>query len=281
MNIFRHKLCPLCGSDKIIKSGDISYEVPVFFSNHEIGIESNPELWRCGSCKSAFVQNIVPEEDAKRLYSEGTGDRWSNLPFSEKQIEEIVGELSKLLRPGIKVLDIGSNTGELLDYAHSKGCTTYGVEFSQRARIISERKGHKIFSSLSEVKGSFDIITAFDLIEHLYAPCLFINKCKGMLSSQGVLIIQTGDISSLSARVAKAKWWYIKYPEHIVFPSKKYFSFHSGLVVKKWLRTYANKSYRYPLNVVCHEFIIKKFKGKYTGIPSLGPDHVFVIMGKI
>ena len=73
------------------------------------------------------------------------------------------------------VLDIGCNTGVLLDFAHNYTKHTYGVEYSEMARKITARKGHKTYEYSIQIPENvkFDIIFAFDLIEHLYMVSSF------------------------------------------------------------------------------------------------------------
>ena len=281
-NNHRHKSCPFCMSTEIRKTGNITYKSPVEFSTHIVDIEFPPELWKCRNCKSWFIQNIVPEETALQLYSEGSSsERWSRLPYEERKPGEVIEALAGLFTAKTSVLDIGCNTGELLDFAKSKGCSTSGIDLSISCRDILESKGHKYYSSFDDTVGSrFDVITAFDLIEHLYDVHSFLKYCSERLERNGVLVISTGDISSLSARISQAKWWYIRPPEHILFPSTIFFRDYSGFHIKNRLRTYASVGYIKPFSRVLFEFMKGMIKGDYSGLPSLGADHVFVVLTK-
>jgi len=281
-NDYRYKRCPLCNSTDIRKSGDISYAAPVSFSTQPVILELTPELWKCQNCISCFSQNIVPENITVRLYSQGSSaERWSSLPYQERQPVEVIEALSGLFTEKTKVLDIGCNTGELLDFAKSMGSETSGIEPSVTCRDIIEGKGHTYYSCLADTGDSrFDVITAFDLIEHLYDVHSFLTCCADRLKKNGVLVICTGDISSLSARISQAKWWYIRYPEHVLFPSTIFFRDYSGFNIEKWIRTYASTGYIKPFSSVLFEFIKGMIKGDYSGLPSIGADHVLTILKK-
>ena len=99
-----------------------------------------------------------------------------------------------------------------------------------------------------------------------------------ILKKEGVLIVLTGDIGSLSARLCKSSWWYLQYPEHIVFLSKKYFAQHSGFLVEEWVRTYASKSYQGSLPYVLRGLASGVVRMRYNGLPSVGPDHVLAVL---
>lgn len=279
-NSFRSEACPLCYSVSIHKLGDISYGRPIHFSTSVIEIESIPELFQCHCCGSSFVQNIVLESMAVTLYSHGeSGKRWSREPFQHQKPIEQIECLKRYFLSGCNVLDIGSNTGELLDYAKLLGCKTAGLEYSKSSRDILKEKGHAAYASMSAIDTKFDVITAFDLVEHLYDIPAFLLSCKKLLSDNGVLIVLTGNIGSFSAKRCKSQWWYVQYPEHIVFPSKKYFLERSGFLVSEWMATYAAQAYRHTwlqiLKGLTRKLLLRE---RYTGLPSIGPDHVLAVL---
>lgn len=278
-NYYRNTICPLCHSKRIFKRGNISYKDPIFFSTITIKLELIPELFQCRNCDSAFTQNILSEENAKDFYSQGdSANRWSLVPFDVQKHDRQVDCIRRYLSGRQKVLDVGCNTGEFLDYAKSLGCKTAGIEYSENSRAVLKEKGHFAFSSIDEVEEKFDVITAFDLIEHLYDVPKFFAACNKILNKDGVLIILTGNIRSLSAQLSGAQWWYTQYPEHIVFPSKKYFLKHSGFLMQERVETYASKGYQR------HPFALLKglanaiVKMQYNGLPSIGPDHLLLVL---
>jgi 2-polyprenyl-3-methyl-5-hydroxy-6-metoxy-1,4-benzoquinol methylase len=279
INNIRNDCCLLCHSRNVFKVGNIPYDEPVHFSTNEIELEFIPELWKCSKCNSSFVQNRVPESMAIALYSQGaSAERWSREPFQLQKPVNQIECLQQYFSEGSKVLDIGCNTGELLDYAKLLGCETAGVEYSENSREILVGKSHSAFSSMSEVRQKFDVITAFDLVEHLYDMLTFFLNCRNMLNKDGVLIVLTGNIGSLSARLCKSKWWYLRYPEHIAFPSRQYFARYSGFLVKEWVQTYASKGYQCGWPLILRGLARGVVKSRYNGLPSIGPDHVLAVL---
>lgn len=283
MNRYKWEKCPLCGSADIRPMGDIDYRRPILFSTTPIELDEVPALVGCNSCNSWFTQHVVSASDALDFYKRGESNaKWPRqLPFVEEKSANIISRLNQYFLEGSRALDVGCNTGSLLDYARSKGCLTYGVEPSVASQSILTEKGHEVFSSVEVISGQFDVITAFDLVEHLYDLTDFFARMHGLLAKGGVLILLTGDIASRSAQLTKHDWWYLKAPEHIVFPSQVYLKNLAGFQLRSVDRTYASKGYKKPLIFSAAQLIRKMILRKYVGLPPLGPDHMLVVLSKV
>ncbi|KJH71844.1 class I SAM-dependent methyltransferase [Aliterella atlantica] len=280
-NNFTFKCCPVCTQDTTYKVGNINYSSPIYFSSQEILVNMQPALWRCKSCKSGFVQNIIPEEIATYLYTNSSADkRWSSSKFTESKCQEVIKALNAIFHSGSSVLDIGCNTGELLDYAKEKNCKTFGVEYSLTSRNVLKSKGHTAYGDLLEANDCYDIITAFDLIEHLYDLPSFLEVCHEKLNNNGYLVFLTGNINSISSLITNSKWWYVSYPEHIIFPSKHYFKSNPKFKLQAWIPTYASKYFKRSWLFFIERFTKSCLLNRYNGFPSIGKDHILIILKK-
>lgn len=281
-NDYWPEACPFCGGENLVRIGNISYASPTLFSTAQIAVSLTPELWECRHCRSKFTRNAVSERDAVDLYSMGSsGERWKAIQFADQQRSEVVRSLERNLRQGDMVIDVGCNTGEFLDFAASQGCKTGGVEFSKDSRVVAAAKGHLMYSDIEEiVDGSVDVVTAFDLVEHLYRPAAFMGACHRKLKPGGKLLIVTGDPHCMAARLYGAKWWYAGFPEHIVFPSRRYFAGCTPFRLDRVIATYASKASKLSLWQVLRSMIYGFLNGN-TAVPQLGPDHMLVVLQKI
>ncbi len=196
--------------------------------------------------------------------------------------ENIIRRLERYFHEGDRVLDIGCNTGILLDYARTRGCVTAGVEPSLASCDILREKGHVAFSSTEGVVEKYDVVTAFDLVEHIYDFTGFFKKVGSLLVHGGTLLLLTGDNNSFSARISKKNWWYLKAPEHIIFPSRGFLNGIDGFELVSVDETYASLGYDRSLLLGLAQYIRKSlFLGGYDGLPSLGPDHMLVALRKV
>jgi SAM-dependent methyltransferase len=280
-NSLRFKTCPLCNSHRLSRLGDIFYFSPIYYSTIQIELSNQPELWKCKECKSKFVQNIITQADSKNLYKMGNSDeKWCNREFKESKTKVVVNQLSELLKPNMRVLDVGCSTGEFLDFAKSRGCITHGVEYSESCARILREKGHVVFPNTESLNGEFDVITGFDLLEHLYDLPAFLSENISRLSEQGIMVFVTGDANSLPAKLAGSNWWYSRFPEHIVFPSKKYFSTCLSLKISDWIPTYAGSGYQVPLTRVLKSNLKAVVTRNFSGFHTPIPDHALIALKK-
>jgi len=282
-NDYRFSNCPFCNSIRIKKLGNLMYGKNTEFSSHLIKLTILPEIWECIVCKSTFTQNAIPPKEAECLYSIGkSSQRWSTNNFEEDKVEQVMFYLDNLiLRKDIKLLDMGCNTGKFLDYLKQKGIKTFGFEICKQSYKEALRKGHTVFSLLSKVNGTFDVITAFDFIEHLYDPMNLFSFAHKILNRNGYLIIVTGNTTCYSAKITREKWWYFNFPEHIVFPSPYFFRTIADFDLKYKVGVYASKAYEEGKKLVRLKNIVKCILfSNYSGLPSLSPDHQFVVLQK-
>ncbi len=123
-------------------------------------------------------------------------------------------------RPG-RVLDIGCAAGYFLDVMKGEGWDVLGLEPS--AAIFPqtvERLGadHAELGLLGEVEleaGSFDLITMWDVIEHIPDPVAAVREVGKLLAPGGKFLIETQNVASTTARLLGRRWHHYKHAEHI------------------------------------------------------------------
>lgn len=95
-----------------------------------------------------------------------------------------------------KLLDVGMGTGNFLAAAVARGYDGYGIDFDRDAIAAAERVfGLKNIAvkSLEDVARehatSFDVVTAFEVVEHLENPVYFSKQVRELLRDDGYLAI--------------------------------------------------------------------------------------------
>lgn len=124
--------------------------------------------------------------------------------------------------PG-RLHDAGCGFGHFLAAASEVGWTVSGSDISPAA--VSEaraRVGEVHLGSLADLSGSYDVVTAWDVIEHLDDPVSAATRIGQSLVVGGLLAITTPDTDSWDARLCRGRWYgYTKVPEHLLYFNRR------------------------------------------------------------
>jgi SAM-dependent methyltransferase len=134
-------------------------------------------------------------------------------------LEKITGQAH-----GRKLLDVGCYIGVFLEIAAKHGWEAWGIEPSQWAAEQAKKLGLKVIhgtlSAANLPEASFDVVTLWDVIEHLSDPMAEICRAHRVLKPGGLVVIHTMDIDSLFARVMGPRWpWLMEM--HIYYFSQR------------------------------------------------------------
>jgi 2-polyprenyl-3-methyl-5-hydroxy-6-metoxy-1,4-benzoquinol methylase len=196
------------------------------------GGERFSQLWDCGSfsfvrCVSCGLiqQNPQPETEAVlerygQSYLEYEAERqFDYAALERKALDDLRLEEATLgLREAAKadgrlprVLDIGCATGALLSGFKARGWDCLGVEACVEAAAYgAERFGLDIRPTTLEKArleaGSFELVHASHLIEHLNEPGAFLNEARRLLAPSGILALTTPNADGFQARLLGSAW---------------------------------------------------------------------------
>jgi len=196
----------------------------------------------CGGCQLVYTSPRLRLESLKSIYNQsyfqspnslvhGYDDYQKEKPSIQKTFRQRWNRIRKLSgdRPG-RLLDVGCALGYLLDIARCDGWETKGLDTSQYAvqyarETLQLDVAHSDLTHLPFPDEHFNVITLWDVIEHLPDPTRTIRECFQKLKPGGLLSIITPDQSSLCARLLGKRWVeYQKPHEHIYFFSTSNFA---------------------------------------------------------
>lgn len=129
-------------------------------------------------------------------------------------------------KPG-RVLDVGSAAGYFLATLKEIGWECHGIELSeymaQRSRELfglEDVRSGSILDAAYPAK-HFDVISFWDVIEHLENPLPHLQKARELLADDGILVIETQNVASAFARLMGRRWHHYKMAEHLLHFSPK------------------------------------------------------------
>jgi len=112
--------------------------------------------------------------------------------------------------PTRRLLDVGCHIGVMIELAEARGWEAWGVEPSVWASEQARGRGLRVVTgTLADAQipaNYFDVVTMWDVIEHLTDPAAEIRHVHRVLKPGGVFAIHTIDIESLFARVIGKRW---------------------------------------------------------------------------
>jgi cyclopropane fatty-acyl-phospholipid synthase-like methyltransferase len=199
----RFTYCPLCFSNHIAELGN-SY--------------AHASLCHCTDCGFSFA---AQRPSASALETHYNSYRRNN-HFSEitrKRYNELLNTLEHH-RKHNRLLDVGCGDGYFLETAKARGWEVFGTEFTQNAVEICRAKGITMFQgTILDVPQEleFDVITTFEVIEHMNNVTEFAARTHTLLRSGGLFYFTTPNFNSLSRRKLKGNWRVIDYPEHLSY----------------------------------------------------------------
>jgi len=144
----------------------------------------------------------------------GGGLSFLKYPFWDRHIR-------RCIRSG-KLLDIGCAEGALLKWGERRGYETYGIDISEFA--VKERSHQKLkqtklliadIRSLPFVDNYFDIITCFDVLEHLEHPIFGLREIGRCLKERGIFIMSVPNIYSNGLKWKGNNWFGYRDTTHV------------------------------------------------------------------
>lgn len=193
-----------------------------------VGVKSGYPFYRCRDCGLLFVWPIPA--DNLTIYSEdyfaGAHGGFGYVDYDQDKAQmtstfESYLEILAARSSGVgDLLDVGAATGFFLDLARARGWRTVGVEPSAFAVRVATKKGldvkQGVVENLDIPAASFDVITMWDVIEHVNDPRASLAAAFRLLRPGGILAINTPDSGSILARLLGLRWHLVLPPEHLV-----------------------------------------------------------------
>jgi len=186
----------------------------------------------CARCGLVYVNPRLPPERLHEMYQEEywSSDRAKEFGYTQYLHEGPLYQRTYRLRsrviarhkprPG-SVLDVGCAAGFFLSVMAEQGWQTTGIEISApMVRYAQEtlalpdiRRGDLL--SVDVPPAAWDVVTLWDVIEHLEDPREHLRRAARALKDDGILVLETQNVASRFARLLGRKWQHYKHEEHL------------------------------------------------------------------
>lgn len=142
---------------------------------------------------------ITPEVDENALTPQLESYIRAELASNDARVAKEVALATSLVPArGARVLDIGAGTGRFIAAMQQLGADVKGIELSD-ASVIYARREHGLSLHKQAVgsafwhaqEGSFDLITMWDVLEHVDFPLSTLRDAAALLRPGGFLVIDT------------------------------------------------------------------------------------------
>jgi SAM-dependent methyltransferase len=181
------------------------------------------DLVRCSSCGLVYVHNPPTQEEIERLYVFASGYHTAFRSCGSPESRAHAGRAAQFLRivrrhsrPG-RILDVGCSVGFFLELAQGEGWTGLGVEMSNDTATLARERGLDVLTGTLEQAGlppqSFDVLTMWDLVEHVKDPIATVAVAASVLKEDGLLVLSTPNVAGLFPRLSyRAARWTGRWP---------------------------------------------------------------------
>ena len=218
----------VCGSTDLQLLGVCRAPMLDFLGNAEAdlcrAIDSGT-LYRCRKCHLGLR---LPSPDPivlNHVYSSLPQDRWTAPLCVAQQL--LISRLLRHTGPPIRILDVGAFDGGFLK-ALPERFEKFAIEPSAGGRKALEALGVPLVGEFltkapASLEHQFDVVTMFDVYEHLVDPFIGVQNLLSWLKPGGRMYLGTGNMDHWSWKFMHGRHWYLDRLQHVVVGSGQHF----------------------------------------------------------
>lgn len=173
---------------------------------------SHGQILKCLGCGLVFMRPRLEASELVGEYAHAIDPVYlDHIQARETTFRYNLGNVRQYFRPGDKVLEIGSYCGAFLKVAREEGMDIVGLEPSAWA---AEASAHVTdapvvcgtIEDLPPNRRSFDVVAAWDVLEHFADPVAECRKINELLPENGLFLFSTLMIDNWFPKLSGKHW---------------------------------------------------------------------------
>ena len=210
--------CNLCsGTDFTVvfprlEEGNVELSEKYRSSSHDVCTD---QIVSCKRCNLVFIN---PQPSPAIIHDGYAGARddayMAQAAGRIRAFRKIAARVARIAPGGRRLLDVGAAAGFFLLAAREAGFVVEGIELShwmsETARRDFDLTIHtEPLTAGSFPDASFDVVTLFDVLEHVEDPAATVRCVHDILASGGLFVLSYPDFGSVFAKLLGRRWWFL------------------------------------------------------------------------
>jgi hypothetical protein len=199
------------------------------------------DLVSCVNCGMLMREQLPAQDELEGIYApeyfeyraedpvDGYADYLGDAERHREAARRRLSLIDQFVPSRGRLLDVGAAAGFFVDEAMQVGWDAEGidiaphvVEWGRRELGVPLRVG--LLSAVPE-RQAFTVVTMWDYVEHSLDPAGELARSHELLARDGILVLSTGDIDSVAARLARSRW-------HLLTPRHHNFFFGTRTLIR-------------------------------------------------
>lgn len=221
--MMEHTVCNLCGNTN---AAPIIDDLPDFLLQRN---EVSTTLVKCVSCGLVYqnprptitemATHYPPDYESYAPKPEAENSSWLLRQAFQYGIAKRYRYVTRYKRAG-RLLDVGCAIGIFLQGIQKNGnWELYGAEINEHAAHIAREHGLDVrLGTLEQAEFKdefFDVVTLWDVLEHLHDPAGSLREIYRILKPDGFLVIRVPNASSWDSQLFGRYWAGLDAPRHL------------------------------------------------------------------
>lgn len=206
--------CPACGaSDSTLYLDGDDHEISIQSVGSSRTLLSHGRILRCAACGLAYRSYRPKAEQLAQLYREADDGMYeAEMPNRWRTAKRHRHIVEKHMPAKGSLLDIGCASGAFMSVMQDNGWRVKGIEPSEsQYRRATRVLGDDALLQMSVLESAhleehFDLITLWDVLEHVTEPTQFLALAASRLKECGYLILNVPCIDSRAAKMLGPRW---------------------------------------------------------------------------